>query len=86
MEKNCPTTMQFLVTLANENVDHLDEKRMPPICLLYALPMFFESTETSCLQRLTTILLAEGGAKKMASSTFKIKVMSFETNGRLQLR
>ena len=67
IEKNCPTTMHFLVTLVNGNLDHTEEKKVPPICLMYAIPMFLRVPELSRLQRLNTVLLTEGGASKMVS-------------------
>ena len=67
IEKNCPTTMHFLVTLVDGNVDLTDEKKIPLICLMYAIPMFLTVPELSKLQRLNTVLLTEGGATKMAS-------------------
>ena len=67
IEKNCPTTMHFLVTLEDGNADYTDEKKMPPICLMYAIPMFLRVPQLSKLQRLNTVLLTEGGASKMAS-------------------
>lgn len=69
IEKNCPTSLQFLVTFTNGNVDHPDEKKVPPICVLYAVPMFLRVPELSRLRGLTTILLAEKGVSKMASYT-----------------
>ena len=66
-EKNCPTTMHFLVTLVNENLDHTEEKKVRPICPMYAIPMFLRVPELSRLQRLNTVLLTERGAIKMVS-------------------
>lgn len=69
IEKNCPTTMRFLVTLVDGNYsENTEEKKVAPICLMYAIPMFLRAPELSRLQRLNTVLLTEGGASKMASS------------------
>lgn len=79
IEKNCPTTMQFLITLVDGNlVDHTEEQKVPPICLMYAVPMFLRVPELSRLQRLNTVLLTEGGASKMASyiSKYILQVQS----------
>ena len=49
IEKNCPTAMHFLVTLENGNLDHTEEKKVPPMCLMYAIPMFLRVPELSRL-------------------------------------
>ena len=59
--------MHFLVTLVNGNLDHIEEKKVPPICLMYAIPMFVRVPELSRLQRLNTVLLTEAGASKMVT-------------------
>ena len=65
IESKCPATMQFLITLANGK--HADEKKMPPVCLMYSISMFLRVPELSRLQRLNTILLSDGGTSKIVS-------------------
>ena len=50
IERKCPATMQFLITLANGK--DADEKKMPPVCLMYSISMFLRVPELSRLQRL----------------------------------
>lgn len=65
IESKCPTTMQFLVTLVHEM--DADGKKMPPVCLMYSIPMFLRVPELSRLQRLNTVLLSDGGTSKIVS-------------------
>ena len=65
IESKCPVTMQFLTTLVDGKDD--DGKKMPPVCLMYSIPVFLRVPELSRLQRLNTILLTDGGTSKMVS-------------------
>lgn len=76
IESKCPATMQFLITLVN-GMD-VDEKKMPPVCLMYSIPMFLRVPELSRLQRLNTILLSDGGTSKIVSPNIIVYVFCHE--------
>ena len=65
IEKHCPTTMQSLITLVNGRLYHVNDRKVPHICLLHAIPMFIRVPELFKLQRLNTGLFSDGGASKM---------------------
>ena len=76
IESKCPATIQFLITLVN-GMD-VDEKKMPPVCLMYSIPLFLRVPELSRLQRLNTILLSDGGTSKIVSPNNIVYVFSYE--------
>ena len=68
--------MQLLFTLVNEM--DVDEKKMPPVCLMYSIPLFLRVPELSRLQRLNTILLSDGGTGKIVSPNIIVYFFCYE--------
>ena len=65
IERKCPTTKQFLMTLVDG--EDGDEKKIPPVCLMYSISMLLRVPELSRLRKLNTILLSDGGISKIVS-------------------
>lgn len=65
IELRCPTMYKVLTTLLE--LSHNHERKLPTLCLIYGLIMFKRNHELSRIQRINTVLLAEGQASKKVS-------------------
>lgn len=57
----CPTVAKILSTLLDCDLMN-PGKKLPPVCLLYGIIMFLRCHELSRIQRINTVLLAQGKA------------------------
>jgi hypothetical protein len=68
LNTRCPTVAKVLSTLVDCDVAN-PGKKQPPICLLYSVIMFLRCHELSRIQRINTVLLAQGKATTNVCST-----------------
>ena len=57
----CPTLAKILSSLLDYDLSN-PGKKLPPMCLIYAIVLFWRCHELSKIQRINTILLTEGRA------------------------
>ena len=60
IETRCPTVHKILAVLLESDI--AAEKKNPAICLIYGIMMFLRCNELSRIQRINSILLAQGQA------------------------
>ena len=62
MKNRCPTVFQILFNMLQYDVNR--EKNTASLVLMYAVLMFRRCHELSSIQRINTVLLAEGNANR----------------------
>ena len=68
MESRCPMLNKILCSLLESNI--YPNKKKPGICLIYSTIMFLRCHELSRVQRINSMLLAQGHASVNVSLTF----------------
>ena len=68
MESRCPMLNKILCSLLESNI--YPNKKKPGICLIYGIIMFLRCHELSRVQRINSMLLAQGHASVNVSLTF----------------
>ena len=66
MSTRCPTVWSLLSTLLDYPAN--PQKKLPPMCLIYAIMMFMRCHELSRIQRINSIILIHGQADINVSS------------------
>ena len=69
MESRCPMVHKILSSLLESNI--YPDKKKPGICLIYGIMMFLRCHELSRVQRINSMLLAQGHASVNVSLGYK---------------